>query len=86
MSKKKENKPKEDIKREPWIQKNKGVRIVMAASAALALWVGYQIIRTEGNWGKGILWGLLFGASIFLVYYGMNAFHRLFNKNNDKEE
>jgi len=84
LSKKNENKPAEDYQRRPWIQKNKGFRIIVAISLSLALWVGYQIIKNEGNWGKGILWGLLIGGSILLVYYGMNAFHRLFNK--DKKE
>ena len=45
-------------------------------SVALAGWVAWQIINVENNIGKGILWGVIFGASIWLVFFGMNFFHR----------
>jgi arginine exporter protein ArgO len=47
--------------------------------------VAYQIIRGSGNWGQGILWGLIFGGSVFLVYFGMNAFHKFMNKDKEKD-
>jgi predicted cobalt transporter CbtA len=81
LSKKIEHKSKVDFERKPWIGKFKGLKIICIVSFALALWVGYQIIRAEGDWGKGILWGFIFGASIVLVYFGMNLFHSLMNKN-----
>lgn len=81
MSKKQESKPEVIFERKPWIEKQKGLKVIILISLSLALWVGYQIIRAEGNWGRGILWGLIFGASTWLVYFGMNAFHSLFNKN-----
>jgi len=53
-------------------------------SLALAVLVAYQIIKGSGDWGQGILWGLIFGVSILLIFFGMNWFHSLFNK--DKGE
>lgn len=72
------------MKRKPWIEKMKGLRIIIVVSLSLALWIGFQIVRAEGNWGKGILWGLIFGASVPLVYFGMNAFHKFLNKGKDQ--
>jgi predicted cobalt transporter CbtA len=54
-------------------------------SLGLAVLVAYQIIRGSGDWGQGILWGLIFGVSIFLVYFGMNAFHKMMNKDKDQD-
>lgn len=85
MSKKNKDKSNSNLKleRKPWIERIKGLRIIIVVGLSLALWVGFQIVRAEGNWGKGILWGLIFGASVPLVYFGMNAFHKFLNKGND---
>lgn len=86
MSKKNKNKGKSnsEFERKPWIEKIKGLKIIIVVSLSLALWIGFQIIRAEGNWGKGILWGLIFGATVPLVYFGMNAFHKFLNKDKEK--
>jgi len=84
LSKKEKDKSNTKHERKPWIERIKGLRIIIVVSLSLALWVGFQIVRAEGNWGKGILWGLIFGASIALVYFGMNAFHKFMQKNKDK--
>lgn len=86
MSKKDKDKSNTKLERKPWIEKIKGLRIIIVVSLSLALWVGFQIVRAEGNWGKGILWGSIFGASIALVYFGMNAFHTWMRKDKDKEK
>ena len=86
MSKKsKEKKPEEKLERKPWIEKTSGFQIIIFAGLLLAILVAYQIIRGSGDWGQGILWGLIFGGSVFLVYFGMNAFHKLMNKNKEKD-
>lgn len=86
LSKKsKENKPEEKFERKPWIEKTKGIQVIILAGLFLGVLVAYQIIRGSGNWGQGILWGLIFGGSVFLVYFGMNAFHNLMNKNQDED-
>ena len=81
MSKKEqENNSEEIFERKPWIEKAKGMRVIIIAGLALAVLVAYQIIQGSGNWGQGILWGLIFGGSVFLVYFGMMAFHKWVNK------
>ncbi len=84
MSKKsKENKPEEKFERKPWIEKTSGMQIIGFAGLILAVLVASQIIRGSGDWGQGILWGVIFGGSVFLVYFGMNAFHRFMNRGKD---
>jgi predicted cobalt transporter CbtA len=83
--KKKEKKPEIKFERKPWIEKTKGLQLIGGVSLVLAVLVAYQIIRGSGDWGQGILWGLIFGGSVFLVYFGMNAFHNLMKKEKDKE-
>lgn len=87
LSKKEQEKEINEIfERKPWIDKIKGMRVIVLAALALAVLVAFQIIRGEGNWGQGILWGLIFGGSVFLVYFGMMAFHRWVNKDNDPDQ
>lgn len=83
--KKKEKKPEIKLERKPWIEKTKGLLLIGFVSLFLTILVAYQIIRGSGDWGQGILWGLIFGGSVFLVYFGMNAFHALMNRNKDKD-
>jgi hypothetical protein len=80
LAKKKNEEVQAPLKRKPWIEKNKGLRIITIVSISLALWVGFQIVRTENDWGMAILWGAIFGGSTWLVFLGMNAFHSLFNR------
>lgn len=86
MSKKnKENEQKINIERQPWIQKTRGLQVIVLAGLLLGVLVAYQIIRGSGDWGQGILWGFIFGGSVILVYFAMNAFHKFMNKNNEKD-
>jgi len=86
LSKKnKEKQPEVKFERKPWIERTKGMRVIILVSLGLAVLVAYQIIRGSGDWGQGILWGLIFGVSVFLIYFGMNAFHKMMNKNKDQD-
>ncbi len=84
MGKQKDEKKPVTLERKPWIERSKGIRIITIVSLGLALWIGYQIVRVENDWGKAILWGVIFGGSTWLVYLGMNTFHSLFNR--DKKD
>lgn len=77
MSQKKKNAP-EPIERKPWISRITGYKTIAFVSVGLAIWIAWQIFRTEDNIGKGVLWGIIFGVSVWLVFLGMNAFHSLF--------
>lgn len=79
---KKKSKPQktENQLRQPWIAKKKGIIMMAIVSIAFAGLVIYQMAMVGEFW-QGVLWGGLFGGSIWLVYFGMNWFHGLFNKN-----
>ena len=64
--------------REPWLQKRSAIIAISVVSVALMALVAWNIIKGSGDWGQGLLWGFIFGASVWLVYYGMNLFHSLF--------
>jgi predicted cobalt transporter CbtA len=81
----KEKEPEIKFERKPWIEKTRGLQVIGFAGLLLGVLVAYQIIRGSGDWGQGILWGLIFGGSVILVYFGMNAFHKLMNKNKEKD-
>jgi len=86
LSKKNKEKEQEiNFERKPWIAKTKGLQVIGLAGLFLGVLVAFQIIRGSGNWGQGILWGFIFGGSVILVYFGMNAFHKFMNKNQDND-
>ena len=84
MGKTKNNKQEKKIQRKPWIQWKTGLVAMTIVSIALAIWVAWQVVAAEQNIGKGVLWGLIFGGSTWLVFFGMNYFHSLFGGKNKK--
>jgi len=75
MAKKKKNKqkPKEqEIEKsmdQPWISMRSGLKIIMVTSIGMAVLTAWQVVPSKG-WLEGILWGLLFGALIWAVFFG----------------
>jgi len=84
LGKAKNNKQEKEIQRKPWIPWKTGLVAMAIVSVSLAIWVGWQVVATEGNIGKGILWGLIFGGSTWMVFLCMNFFHSLFGKKSKK--
>ena len=84
MTKTKNNKNKKEMQRKPWIAWKTGLRAMTVVSISLAIWVGWQVVAAGDNIGKGILWGLIFGGSIWLVFFAMNYFHSFFGKKSKK--
>ncbi len=72
--------------RQAWIPRDTGYTAITLVSVVLAIWVGWQTVSGGGTLWKGILWGLIFGASIWLVFFGMNYFHSLFGKTNNNKK
>ncbi|MDY0126075.1 MAG: hypothetical protein RBS09_07775 [Anaerolineaceae bacterium] len=93
-NKKTDSKNKEAVNMEelskPWIQRRTGFLIITALSIGIMILVAVQIIMGSGDWGRGLLWGFLFGGSIWFVFFGMNWFHSLFhskpNQTDDTKE
>lgn len=75
MAKKKKNEQKskqQDIQKslnQPWISMRKGLIIMAITSVAMAVLTAWQVIPSRG-WLEGILWGLLFGALIWAIFFG----------------
>jgi hypothetical protein len=72
--------------RQPWISRGTGFTAITVISVAMAIWTAWQNVSGGGSLWNGILWGLAFGASIWLVFFGMNYFHSLFNGTHRKKE
>lgn len=68
----------------PWIKRKTGFLIITALSIGIMILVAVQIIMGSGDWGRGLLWGFLFGGSIWFVFFGMNLFHSFFHPKNNQ--
>lgn len=84
MGKTKDKSSKTGLERKPWIPWNTGLLAMVIVSIVLAVWVGWQMVNAGNTIGKAVLWGLIFGVSIWLVFFGMNYFHSLFDGKNKK--
>lgn len=63
---------------QPWISMQRGIKIIAFTSVAMAVLTAWQVIPSKG-WIEGILWGLLFGALIWAIFFGnilLNRFLR----------
>ena len=56
-----------------------GMTIMVITSTALAVLIAWQVIPSRG-WLEGILWGLLFGALIWVIFFGNILINRLLKK------
>jgi hypothetical protein len=79
---KKDKKKEKDEKplRQSWIPRSTGFTAITVVSVTLAIWVAWQSVSGGGTLWNGILWGVVMGASIWLVFLGMNYFHSFFGK------
>lgn len=68
-----------ELKSGPWISMRTGLRVIAMTSIAMAILTAYQAIPQKG-WLEGILWGLLFGGLIWVVFLGFYFFNRLLNR------
>ena len=76
--KKKEAKPNL-ASSQPWISMNSGMKIIAFTSIALAALTAWQVIPSRG-WLEGILWGILFGGFIWLIFFGNILLTRFLRK------
>ncbi len=79
-NKKKEKKPKTSqkepvVEKGPWISMKSALRIITAVSILMAALTAWRVIPVMG-WGSGLLYGLLFGALIWVVFFVMQIFFR----------
>ena len=76
--KKREKDEVEEIKLtgEPWIGRNSGFTVIGLLSVAMCVFMAWQLFPTEGLL-RSILWGLGFGAAIWVVFGLSLAFNTL---------
>ena len=68
-NKSKKQKEEQSLPAQPWVSM-RGAMIIMAiTSLALAILIAWQVIPANG-WLEGILWGLLFGGMIWVIFFG----------------
>ena len=83
MSKKNKKKRKaeeaEKSLNQPWISMRSGLKIMTVTSIGLAALTAWQVIPSRG-WLEGILWGLLFGALVWAVFFGNILITRFFRR------
>ena len=64
---------------QPWISMRSGVIVIAITSVGLAVLTAIQAVPVLG-WVEGLLWSVLFGALIWIIFFGMNFINRLFRR------
>lgn len=64
---------------QPWISMRRGLIIIAITSVAMAVLTAVQVIPSRG-WAEGILWGLLFGALIWAIFFGNILINRFLRR------
>jgi hypothetical protein len=73
---KQKKRPQEKVPlNKPWIPMRTGLIIITITSIAMAVLTAYQAIPVKGTL-EGILYGLLFGGLIWIIFLGMILFNR----------
>jgi hypothetical protein len=78
-SNKKKAQKAEELPSRPWISMRKGVIIIAVTSVVMAVLTAWQVIPSRG-WVEGILWGLLFGALIWAIFFGNILINRFLRR------
>ena len=64
---------------QPWISMRTGTRVVGIASIGMAVLTAWEVVPVKG-WLEGILWGLLYGGFIWVIFFGMLLFNRFIRR------
>lgn len=64
-----EGQKEEPLPVQPWVSMRGGMIVMAITSVALAVLVASQVIPSTG-WLEGILWGVLFGGMIWVIFFG----------------
>jgi hypothetical protein len=60
---------------DPWISMRSGLIVMGVVSIGLAIWTAYQV-SGDRPLMESILWGAVFGGSLWLVFFGFMLFNR----------
>ena len=64
---------------ESWISMRSGTIIITFTSIFMAVLTAMQVVPVRG-WLEGILWGLLFGGLIWVIFFGMIFINRFLKR------
>jgi len=67
------------LESKPWIQMKTGLIIITITSVGMGVLTAIQAIPLKG-WAEGILWGFLFGALIWAIFFGLIFINRLLRR------
>jgi hypothetical protein len=63
----------------PWIKKRTGIILISITSVFMAVTTAWEAIPVKGLW-EGIMWGLIYGAFIWVIFYGFLFINRQLRK------
>jgi uncharacterized membrane-anchored protein len=63
----------------PWISMRSAIIIITVVSIGQGIVTSYNAIQTKGL-VEGILWGLLFGGSIWVIFLGLLLFNKFIRR------
>jgi hypothetical protein len=64
---------------EPWISMRNGIIIITFTSIFMGVLTSIQVIPVKG-WVEGILWGLLYGGMIWIIFFGLILVNRFLKR------
>ncbi|MBN2117724.1 MAG: hypothetical protein JW730_14205 [Anaerolineales bacterium] len=67
------------LRKEPWISMRSGIIIIAITSIAMTVLTAIQAIPALG-WVEGLFWSVLFGALIWIIFFGMNFINRFLRR------
>lgn len=79
MRSNKQSNQKDKLRMEPWISMRSGIIIIAITSLGMTVLTALQAVPAKG-WLEGLLWSVLFGALIWVVFFGMNFINRFFRR------
>lgn len=74
---------KENSSSQPWLSMRTGIIVMAIVSLGMAALTAYNAIPSLGFW-EGILWGLLFGGSLWLIFLIALLFHRFMRRDSSQ--
>jgi uncharacterized membrane protein len=79
MSSNKQSNQENKLRTEPWLSMRSGVIIIAITSIGMTVLTAIQVVPAKG-WVEGLLWSVLFGALIWVIFFGMNFINRFFRR------
>jgi hypothetical protein len=76
---KKQSNQESQLRAKPWISMRSGLIIIAITSIGMTVLTAIQAVPILG-WVEGLLWSVLFGALIWVIFFGMNFINRFLRR------